>query len=555
MEITSFPDLGATCRVDHVSSAPVEVVATADAPAPVHSVLACWDTDVVLFKDYDVHTGKHFRGRERLIPVRMADLPGSMEDVEIFKTHSVAYVPCGSSDNPLVLMAANSSRLLVTSPGNSSELLPRQMPLGCQPLRVIYSHSLQCLVVAVVCDNAPTLMFVDPNTGKLESRPKGSNGEEDRDFVKGLGQDGDRIHALHEWIYEKSGERFAYLLAGTQTGRLIVISAEWKGREIHYKTRFKTDSSEQPVHSIMAQDENIFLGCGSTIHWEYLDSVDKRLRSRAKIEADSPVMSISISREGTLFAVTLQDSLQAISLKVAQEEEHVAMSDAGHLDPVKRRTTHMMELGDSEGGQNAWPIALVSDRDSQVAGLWATGGGAHNGRHLEMLFGGAVPAMVRKFGRAHTRPAWWRLDSTPRFGRIASTVDDAEIFGACLDGSMQHVIVLDKAGWRFLRLINNLGVRNAYKFLKGREKPRQKASSEPDMKRQSHIDGDFLKILLDKGALGFLLETPDDVALFKECLDGLDGGQWTNGFEGDDEEEKYMGLAYDVIRYFLRPVF
>jgi hypothetical protein len=551
IEISNFPHSQGTCRVDHVGSAPVDVVAMADAPSPTQSVLACWDTDVVLLTDYDVHTGKHFRGRERLIPVGLNQLSGSIENVESFKTHSVAHVSGGSLGNSFVLMAANSRRLLVTSPGSSSELLPRQMPLGCPPLRVLYSHSLQCLVVAVVSDNAPTLMFVDPNSGRLESRSKGS-GDEDRDFAKGLGQDGDRIHALHEWIYEKEGERFAYLLVGTQAGRLIVISAKWSGDEIHYKTRFKTESSEQPVHSIIAKDENIFFGCGSTIHWEFLDLAERRLRPRARIEADSAVMSISIS-DGTLFAVTQLDSLQAISLAVAQEEEHVSMSDSGHIERTKRRTTHMMEVGDPDA-PGTWPVALVSDRDSRVAGLWVPE--ERNTRHLDLLFEGTVPSMVRKFRRAHTRPSWWRSDSTPRYGRIASTVDDAEIFGTCLDGSMQHVTLLDQAGWRFLRLLYNIGMKNAYKFLQGRPK-RPNMSAKPDMNTQSHVDGDFLKMLLDKQALGYLLETPDDVALFKEYLDQLDGGKWTDGFdEGNESEEaKYMELAYEVLRYFLRPVF
>jgi hypothetical protein len=439
MDIPSAPNRQPTSRVDYVCAAPVQVIAMADAPSPAQSVLACWDSDVVLLSDFDIHTGKHFARRERLIPSKLSEPSGSIDNVEVFKTHAVAHIPGRSPDSSLVLMAANSYHLFVTSLGRSSELLPRQIPLGCEPTRVIYSHSLQCLVVAVFSNNLPTLVFVDPDSGKLESKPKGSS-DEDRDCAKGLNQPRDRIQALHEWIYEKSGERFAYLLVGTMSGRLLVISTWWNGDEIHYRTRFKTDAAPQPVHSITAQDENIFYGCGSTIHWEFLDLAEKRLRPRAKIEADSAVMSLSIS-EGILFAVTQHDSLQAISLAEAQKDEHVSMSDSGHIERTTRRTLHMMEVGDPDA-PGAWPVALVCDRDSHITGLWIPGG--REDGHLERLFEGTVPSLVRKFRRAQSRPSWWRSDSTPRYGRLASTIDDAEVFGSCLDGSMQHVTLLDQ---------------------------------------------------------------------------------------------------------------
>jgi hypothetical protein len=76
------------------------------------------------------------------------------------------------------------------------------------------------------------------------------------------------------------------------------------------------------------------------------------------------------------------------------------------------------------------------------------------------------------------------------------------------------------------------------------------------LERQSHVDGDFLRILVERQALRYLLDMAEDMDLFKECLHELDGGAWTKGFDEDgDQDAKYMGLAYEVLGYYLRPVF
>ena len=556
------------------STLPLDVIptnSTAAVPQP-HSVLLCCDSAIVLLEDYDTKNTGGFIKRNRVVPMR----PGS-EKAECFQVSSITKIPWGPTTGGPVLVITG-SRLLVARLEPGPGTISRRIHLGGTPSRLMYSHILRCLVVAATFDDRPTLTFMDPDTGEDLSRPTDRNREDPLEFIPGLGHKGDRIHSLCEWLYTKDEKTFSFILVTTNSGRLLVVSATKAEGMVKFFTRYKKSISDTPIYAVCADADNIFFCAGCTVHWDKLDVVEKKIKSYATMGLASAATTLAVA-ERKLYALTQNHSLEVIDLDLVEEKKDLHVVGEGLMEQRTRPATHMLDVGDLANNPSWWPLTLLSDRECGIAGAWAPEKG--DGREFTIVLEAELPASVRRFRRGHTRPPWWRSKTAqPRYGRIPSTADDAEVLGVCLDGSMQHFTLLSMEAWRFLRLIQDADTQHSRRGTKGgpHATGRQLAEPSTSPKTQLHVNGDILQSILINRGLERLFKADRSFRLFKRCLDELDNGTRSkvpkrsesprSGMDiGDDFDDdaagedntdtarrKYMELGYDVLAYFLSPV-
>ncbi|KAK3491675.1 mono-functional DNA-alkylating methyl methanesulfonate N-term-domain-containing protein [Neurospora crassa] len=480
----------------------------------------------------------------RVMPVNAGDLGAPLPLVE----YGVAIdIPCASEGFTPILMLAGSSAIIAElhqEPGPAH----RYITIGKTPVKTFFSPNLRCLVVGVNEEgNKSTLMFMDPETGKDIGRPSHKAGTPVQ-YIVGLGKPDDRIHGLAEWEYKKNNGTWRYLLVGTKQGQLIIVSTEKEPSNgdhppwIKYWTRFKKNC-DGPVYAVIGHEESVIYCVDQILHWDVLDPVEKKLKPRKIFDLGSLALELHIS-ETKLLALTWDDSLQMIDPALDDVIENSATLE--FHDPRNVVPTSSMQIGSN--------VFLVADKDRGVAGLWqwSRTPGTHNWAEFRVLFEGTLPVSIRKFRRGRTRPTWeqgaW---NAPKYGRLISSPNDAEILGIAMDGTMYHFALLDQHALRLLRFIVNL-----YN-LRGKRDEDRLLHAEPNIgyTEPSHVDGDVLKTLLDAEVLQELINTEELLARFKSLLDKLDGGKHTAEWMGEGTADQYFELAYKVLVYYLRQVY
>ena len=458
----------------------------------------------------------------------------------------------------LSLLLLSDTHILFAELQSEARAIPRHLPVGGTPLKMIYSHALECLIVAVKVDDQPTLKFVDPDTGKDLSKPSKKDGQI-VDYISGLGNHGDRIHGLAEWEYKKENRTWRFILVSTHEGRLLVVSTEREepqGSErgmVRYWTRYKKKDYDRPIYSVLGHADGLLFCAGTTIYWEILDDVEKKLKPMKQYELSSPATSLRVVN-GKILALTTKDSLEIIDFGTDQTSGQMQLS---HSDPVSRRALHMMEIaGDVEGTPES-SVVLLCDIYCGIAGLWVPW--RQPNRDCEVLFEADLPASIRKFRRGRTAPGWLQAQRRPQFGLIPSTIDGAEIFGMGIDGSLQHFALLNMEVWRLLRFIQNIACESPlFSLYQHNTGVDDDFDPEPRVTRdlEMHVNGDLLQRISAKRALEQLLNKPSHISRYIELIDEIDDGRCTADFEGEPGEmkEQYLELGYDILDYFLAPV-
>jgi hypothetical protein len=523
-------------------------------PSGGSSAFACCDSGLVLLTDYGTRRPGRFNTKHRVWPTNTSDSPLILPPVNSVVSLN-QFIPSQSGYIPVIMLAG--THILLAEIHLWPCPVPRHLPVAGTPTKIIYSHSLECLIVALRVGDTPRLAFLNPDTGADLSRATDRNGET-LPFISGFGTPGDRIHSLCEWLYSKDGKTWLFIIATTAEGRLLIISTEKEHitssegsvMKIRYWTRYKKKFTE-PVYSVVGDDQGLIYCVGRELHWEILDLAEKKLRPKKKFDLDSPATSIKVVG-GKLYVITIRHSVLVIDHGLDSGQEEMSLL---HCDPISRLTVDLIDIGSSQGHGVDWPITLLSDRDCGFAGVWVPW--KQPGKDLQVIFEGELPASVRKFRRGRPRPPWV-ADQPFRYGRLPSTVDGAEILGACVDGSILHFTIVSMEAWRLFRLIQNIAITSPilYPFTFRRLKAGDDFDPEPEAKpkRMLHIDGDMLQRCYDKRALETLISDENHMELFREYLDKLDDGQWTADFQDDEDHENYFKLAYKVLEDYLAPV-
>ncbi|KAK3368990.1 mono-functional DNA-alkylating methyl methanesulfonate N-term-domain-containing protein [Lasiosphaeria ovina] len=541
---------------------------TADVTCTYHTnnadptVLVSCDKNLVLLGAYDAGSSQtdplQPRTKSRVWVVDASNLGSAPPPVDF----GVAVnIPSQSSDITPILVVSG-ARLLLADMNHTPGPVHRHIPVDGTPIKLIYSQSLRCLIAAVNIGNKPTLKFIHPDSGEDIGQPTDRSGIP-ADFISGLGKSGDRIFGLTEWEYTKGDNTWRFVLVATREGRLIVVSTERGGSQeggplvIRYRTKFQK-RYERPIYSVLGYEEGVICCVGQTIHWDVLDTVEKKLKHVKSFEVGSPATSLRISN-GKLLALTSRDSLEIIDQSGLED----AVTGLSHVDPRRRNAIHLMEVAGAQPEEPLGNIILLADRDCGVGGLWVPW--QVPGKDCELVFEAELPTSIRRFRRGRTRPVWEQGRHRPKYGRLVSTVDDAEILGISLDGSMQHFTLLSMDTWRFLRFIQNVALASHELFSFTCESRRgdhdtdnlePTPSMEPLVGRGTdmQVDGDLLRRCLDKRILERLMSPPSRESRFTELLDELDDGQHTAGLAAEGDRDRYFGLAYEILDYFLQPV-
>ncbi|KAL0776575.1 hypothetical protein CaCOL14_007862 [Colletotrichum acutatum] len=522
------------------------------------SALVCCNDSLLLLRDFEARRPGHFATKHR---VWATDLKHPA--TPSLPVISAACIPVdlgGKKRAPLVLLSGE--RMSFVELYLQSGPVPKTLPLPGTPSKVLYSQTLQCLVVALQIGKKPTVLFLDPETGEDLSLPQDKHGNATT-FISGLGSQDDKIHAVYDWLFVKDGMKFHYLIVTTAGGRLLLVSPKKeeshdpKGNRrtrIRFSTKYRI-KEKAPIYSIVGDGDSIIYCAGKVLHWDVLDSVEKRLVRKKTYELNSPAISLRMVN-GKISALTLSDSLVIIDHKA--ENTHGEMTQI-HADQVTRKSNHFFDVGDDADPELTWPVTLLTGMDRSFTAVWTPW--KQPKRELELVAEGPLPASIRKLQRGRVRPEWVATEHVPRYGSIPSTVDGAEVLGICLDGSLMHFSLLNLQAWRFLRLIENLALRSPLLFPYSYEvsildNEEYDAEAKDTPKSMKHINGDLLQQCIDKRVLQEIMEGDSNHDLLREYLDGLDDGKWTASFQEDNDPQltRYFDLAYDILDYFLAPV-
>ncbi|CAK7208473.1 hypothetical protein SBRCBS47491_000104 [Sporothrix bragantina] len=365
-------------------------------------------------------------------------------------------------------------------------------------------------------------------------------------------------------------------------GRFLVISTtrpkvhRQQRPKVKYWTRYKKSFSG-PVFSAVSQGENVFSCVGSTIYWDRLDLQEKRLTTHGTYELNSCATSLRVVNN-KIVAVTGEDSIEIIGFANGVPGN----MEIHHADSEQRSASHLIEIGSRVSGNDLnTSVLLVCDRDATVSGLWVPW--QEPGKDCTVIFEADLPASVRKLVRGRTRPSWQRACRDVRYGLIPSTPDEADILGVCLDGSLQHFMLLSLPAWRLLRLVHDLALTSPTLFPFTFEKSDEddddndddyEADPETSDRSVMQIDGDMLQRCVDRRALEGLFAKPAYAArlyaalekldsgldLNKEAqasvmaVDGGDGPSAQDGSTLDNKTRRCIDLLYVILEYYLQPV-
>lgn len=552
------------------------------------SAFICCDSDFVLVSGFRQSRGFTQKQNVWTVDAEDSSKPSPAITAVSVLTNSLS----GNDSNVLLLLVATNYVLL-------AELQPqigpvqRHIPLRMTPLKLLYSHVLKCLVVAVSTpDHRPTIKFIDPETGDDLSLPTSIDNNQktqQADFISGLGRVGDRILCLDEWHVRSDRGSYYYILVSThgveneKGGRVLVVSAVpdkssggTRGR-IRYSTKYKLSKAagdpSAPISAIAASDRKIVSSVGADILSYELDLTEKKIVTGPHAELGGPAWKLSILPSGTrTLALVKSDSLRVV--EETEESQELAIT---HIDNTTRTTMDMLEVAGAWAAPTSVPIVsdpprsivLLSDQDCSLTGLWIPWN--NPGQDCEALFEAELPSSVRRMRLGRTLPAWSRgMRDETKFGLLPASVDDAQILGMGIDGSLQSFTLLDMNVWRFLRFVQNMAETSPelYPFthvplatspgasLDSMEIEGFDPTPVEHQGLEMQVDGDLLLRCLERRELARLVEGKAAwVVAFREYLMEIDGGPWQECI--DDPEalgERMFAFAYELLEYFLVPV-
>ncbi|KAH8912545.1 thermotolerance protein [Coniochaeta sp. PMI_546] len=538
-------------------------VMTASETGAEPMVLVSSDSELTLMTDFGSHVTDGAgiaKTKHRVWPVDVSNLKATSPAVD-----SLTVLPrnlMAERDGAISLLLISGPKILFTELQLQPGPAHRHIPVDGTPTKILYSHHLKCLIVAVIRRDKPTLMFLDPDTGE-DLGIAVDKDDNIYEHARGLGKPNDKIQGLAEWEYKKGNHVWHFLIVGMDHGRLMVMSAEKEkaapeGRQprIRYWVRFQRKGLDRPVYSVLGHEDKLIYCVGTTIQWEVIDSAEKKLRHVGQYELESPATSLMVV-DGKLIALTYRHSVEIIE-RMSGDGGGSDHAQLVHSDPRHRNTFHMIEVAGSPGREPASSLILVCDWNCGVGGLWVPW--QSPGKDCEVVFEAELPASIRRFARGRTRPLWEQGARKPQYGRIAMTVDDAEILGVCMDGSLLHFQLLNMEVWRLLRFILNLAVTDEIisPFTQLFQDEIENFDPEPVVRPDlMHIDGDILQRCVQKRALERLMSLPRHMSRFRELLDDMEDGRLTDeiaGVTGEEEVAGYFELAYRILQHFIAPV-
>ena len=475
---------------------------------------------------------------------------------------------CGFNTLPRLLVVAG-TQLLITSLDITPKTVPRHIAIRGTPSRLLYSKRLDALVVAASVDNKSSILFIDPDTGEDMTRALDGVGGKRVDHGARLGRLNDRIFRLLEWTFEKDNNCWHFIIACTNSGKLLIISTEVtqaarpgtdpvsgrSKRKVFYHTRYSLKSTgSEPVYAVTGFSQGLLWCSGEKLFCDILDLNEKKFRRVAEYDLPSLARNLEYV-DGEIYVLTSEHSL--LILQFLQEGDNYAIRHKTS-DKLSRLSLDHAALGTRSGVPNNNKIHLVSDKLRSIAGLWPTKDTVVD--TLDTVFEGQLTESVLKFVHARCRPVWdpsWQLlQDGPTKNYRSDDIHSQDLLGVSIRGTITKFTVLDYPAWDFLKFVEHLCMRSqdVADFAFTNQPLSEATEVEPRIVR--HIDGDTIKRCFDARLLEAVLRTtmtrPGQqfvMAKFKKLVLGLHAG--VNG--GLIEDTDYIKQAYSDLEYYLRP--
>jgi hypothetical protein len=358
-------------------------------------------------------------------------------------------------DSDLRLLLISGTKIMWAQMDAATRAVPRHIPLQATPSRIVYAHDLQALIVAVnVCDedsfSRTALRIIDPDSGEDITRPVNKSKEE-VDYISGLGKEGERTLGLQRWQFKKENHSWWFILVCTSGGRVLVIDTKQvpdmqtsSGLAVQISTRHKF-KCEGPITAMVAGDEGLFYCDNRILKWEVLDIAQKRFKKIHEYELPSPATSL-VLENGTLYALTRSHSL--ITLELDPESAMPTMRPCSS-DEVARHSLHMISTTVDN-------MCMVTDLDCTVTGLWC-----QPSSDFTTIFEAELPSSIfrlRKCSTSFRGPEDWLCGK--ELGAEIARLNNGDVLGNSIDGSMYQFTILEERLWRLLRFVQNLAERS-----------------------------------------------------------------------------------------------
>lgn len=472
---------------------------------------------------------------------------------------------------PNGLLVANGRKLLVTWFDLQVKPVPRRILLSGQPTRLLYSQGLDVLIVAVLQNEVPGLIFLDPDTGDELTRCSDKGGNLIKAPLR-VGPLGDKILCLAEWQLKDASTEANLIVIGTSGGDLQVHKVE-KGSNKQVNsttdllkiqhTKYFEGHYDFSIYSIATCTKSLFLGIGTSIWWAELDRQNSKLVTRAEFQLPSRAVSMSVDGEW-LNVMTSEHSLMTFLL--VDKKKHPQLGEYhGKLlpqfdDEVGRdgldQTLLANDDQDDSGKDSA--MVIVTDKSCALAGLWYRKATQMLAQDHKTIFEADLPASVLKLRLAKTRPPWdiaWR-GVIPN-GVLPLSPNTTELFGIGIDGSIRHFTFVREKTCHLLGYLQDLALESRdaswmtpcpYYHSGYRRDPRKR-----------HIDGDILRPYLQGQRLKKLLVKDEGDESGRRVLDTFcklvqDSCSETASLAVDGTVESYFEEAYRQLETLLRPV-
>ena len=363
----------------------------------------------------------------------------------------------------------SSEEVLITTQEASPATVPRRLPVGGTPTRLIYAEQQRCLVVAST--KTTIRSFPTPASRPEERRqiwptidfiPSRST---EPSFTFDL-QPGERVYALLEWSLRLSDadnedKMYSFILVGgsylktngTQGGRITSLQPTNRNWEVVDVRSREVKRFDAAVYALALYDELTFItSVGQHIMlYRFSVSADDRRWHEACVpfKLASPGIAVTVSAP-LIYVSTAEDSLVTLQLR-----DDLAGEDGAALPtlvPVSMGPQAHESLSHLMVRSNASErLALLSTKRGQVVGLSSPspdGDAPSHYKSADILFEARLPRSLTRIRQSDLRPKW---KPAPAAGLL---VDD--IVGTAADGTLVGIALLDEKLWRRLFWLQRL---------------------------------------------------------------------------------------------------
>ena len=398
------------------------------------------------------------------------------------------------------------------SPG----MVPRRLPIGGTPVRVIYSAHLQKLIIlynkllittrgstqsrrdrnashkrALV----PRIAFRDPNSKatpqlgpdamEVESDLQLNENENNDDIMDAERKPSERFIGIIEWFPFLDGKSYHLLLVHTiltraekQVGRLLFFAVSQGRDKIPKLTIKKRLEVGGPVYSVAVhRDGKSLVYCsGSELCIQSLESGPSGIRWQSLVKTDmrSPARHITIA-EPLIYVSSIRESLT------------VYRYEAGKLvyqygDQCAREGLHHMHVPEHS-------LLFASDMTNTVVGLYQPPERRIDNA-MSTVFEATLPSSITRLKRI-AKPSWAH--------DISPEANNELIIGVSADGTVTELDIVTK-GFRVFKFIQNMAERNPITCPFAGIMPHKKQlEPKADKPHRMHVNGDILKRVLERG--------------------------------------------------------